>query len=402
MMRTVLVYRSDLLPYSQTFIREQILAYKGWRGVLVGRTLLDQLNLNGLEVRLLESEKGSPGGMIARIRRRFGNVSQCGSLRESWLDLLRRERPSLLHAHFGTDAIAAEPIARALDIPMIVTLHGYDINTHREWWESGRGGALLRRYPCRLLDLAAQPNVHFIAVSDAIRQRAIVFGINSDKLTTSYIGVDVSKFTPGTIPVSSRAPRVLFVGRLVENKGCEYLLQAMQIVKTHISNAELTIVGDGPLRADLETLSVRLGVDARFVGIASAEGVKNELDNASVFCLPSIRADNGDAEGFPLVLLEAQAAGLPVVSSAFGGAKEGILHEKSGYCLEEKDVLAMANGLVEILAHRDKAVEMGLAGRQFVSAKFNVQKCTENLEACYDNFVQSSQKWASKSFVKLL
>jgi glycosyltransferase involved in cell wall biosynthesis len=274
---------------------------------------------------------------------------------------------------------------------MVVTLHGYDINIHRDWWECGNGGASMRRYPRSLLRLAARPRTHFIAVSDAVRSRAIAYGIPSDKVTTSYIGVDVSKFAPGTQPPPERAPNVLFVGRLVEKKGCEYLLRAMQIVRSRIPGAALTIIGDGPLQTELRKLAGELGGGVRFCGALPAERVKAELHAARAFCLPSVQAANGDAEGFGLVLLEAQAAGVPVVSSAFGGAMEGILHGKSGYRFEERDVEALSNCLIDLLAHPDKAAAMGLAGRQFVSSRFDIHKCTETLERHYNQLAGFSE-----------
>ena len=382
-MRTVLVYCSHVLPYSQTFIKEQLSAYKTWRAVLVGRTLLHQLSLDGLDIRLLQRNEGKrlPARVLSRAVRYFGYCS-CSSV-------LLKENASLLHAHFGPNAIEAEAIARALNIPLLVTLHGYDINTHREWWESGMGGRDMKSYPRRLLRLAANPNSHFIAVSEAVRQRTIAYGIQASKLNTFYIGIDPDKFRPGTIPFEVRPARVLFIGRLVEKKGCEYLLRAMRLVKARVPEAQVHIIGDGPLRSNLEQLSGQLGVGARFVGALPPAHVKAELDNARVLCLPSVRAANGDAEGFGIVLLEAQAAGLPVVSSAFGGAKEGILEGKSGFQCEEKDIFVMADRLVEILSNPRRAFEMGLAGRRFVLDKFDINRCTRTLERFYDNVVMT-------------
>jgi glycosyltransferase involved in cell wall biosynthesis len=364
----VLVYRSDILPQSETFIKEQMLAYRNWRGLLIGRHLLHQLSLDGLEINLL-----AKGGPKARVLQRFG----------LGLGALRKMRPRLLHAHFGPEAVTAAPLGRALRLPMLVTLHGYDINIDREWWENGYGGEAMRSYPRRLLELAARPYIHFTAVSHALRSRAIAFGIPPQKVTVNYIGVDTDKFVPGPTPLYERSPRVLFVGRLVEKKGCEFLLRAMQIVRRHVPGAELAIIGDGPLRAELEILAGTFGGHTRFCGALPPHGVKRELDNTRVFCLPSIRAANGDAEGFGLVLLEAQAAGVPVVSSAFGGAREGILHEQSGYCFAEKDIDALSKHLTDLLIHPDRAAAMGLAARRFVSAAFNIRKCTETLEHLY-------------------
>jgi glycosyltransferase involved in cell wall biosynthesis len=376
---TVLVYRSNLLPFSETFIKAQLLAYKNWRGVLIGERLLHQLDLDGLDVRLFEAVASQRARFLGKVKKILG-LPRAG--------VLKREKPNLLHAHFGPDAVMAAPLAEALNVPLVATLHGFDINITRRWWEDGNAGAAMRRYPDSLLRLAARRNTHFIAVSDAIRRQAIAYGIPPQKITTCYIGVDVAKIRPGPIPVFERRRRVVFVGRLVEKKGCEYLLRAAQIAKSRIPGMELVIVGDGPLRSDLEKLSHALGVAAQFAGARPAQDVKAELDQAQLLCLPSIRAQNGDAEGFGLVLLEAQAAGVPVISSALGGADEGILHDVSGYRVEEGRVDALAGRMIEILSNPQKAAEMGRAGRRFVSSRFDIGQCTSTLERLYDHIAR--------------
>ena len=367
---TVLVYRSDMLPLSETFIKEQMTAYSNWRGLLMGRRLLGELDLEGLEVALLDN------GTVLRARNWLGFAPD--------LKILRQMRPRLLHVHFGPEAVAATPLARALRLPMLVTLHGYDINIHPDWWERGAGGARMRSYPRALRKLAQRRDVHFIAVSDAVRARALAYGIAPEKVTTCHIGVDTAKFAPGPVPMTSRPPCVLFVGRLVEKKGCDILLRAMAMVRRHLAEAEVAIVGDGPLRPGLEQLARNLGLDARFHGALPPQQVKAVMDEARVFCLPSVQAANGDAEGFGLVLLEAQAAGLPAVSSAFGGAREGILHGETGYHFEERDVEMLSSHLCRLLADPRKAAEMGRAARAFVVSRFHIKSCTAALEQVYD------------------
>jgi glycosyltransferase involved in cell wall biosynthesis len=379
---TVLVYRSNLLPFSETFIREQLQSYRNWRGILIGQKLVHQLDLEGLDVRLVGNGMNRADFLVQEARKYLG-------LSGLWRALLR-DRPSLLHAHFGTDAISAAPIAELLRIPLIVTLHGYDINIRPQWWKSGNGGTSMRQYPHALLKLAARLDVHFIAVSDAVQQQAILYGIPAQKITTQYIGVDVSRIQPGPVPIHKRSPRILFVGRLVEKKGCEYLLKAAKTVKARIPNLELVIVGDGPLRAGLEHLSHELDVGALFTGALAAADVKVELDRAQLLCLPSIHARNGDAEGFGLVLLEAQAAGVPVISSAMGGAEEGLIHGITGYQVEEGGIDALADGIIEILSNPHKAAAMGKAGRDFVSSRFDIHHCTQSLENLYDRIAKPS------------
>jgi glycosyltransferase involved in cell wall biosynthesis len=377
--KTVLIYHTELLPLSETFIKEQILALENWRAVLIGRRLLNKLPLDNLDVRILGPERSNLQSRLlwkaSRVLRTTPSYIKRG---------LEAERASLIHAHFGPDALDAWPLARALELPLLVTLHGYDINIRREWWEAGHAGLRMRLYPRRLLRLAREPRVNFIAVSEAIRRRAIDFGIPARKIAVSYIGVDTSKFTPGDKPIEQRPPHVLFVGRLVEKKGCQYLIEAMSIVQKTVPAARLIVVGGGPLRHDLECFARRLGVQADFRGAQSSADVKRELDAARVFCLPSVTAKSGDAEGFGLVLLEAQASGVPVVTSARGGATEGIRDGVTGFSFAEGDVGALAKTLINLLNDNIVLAEMAEQGPEYVSKAFNLADCARRLEDIYN------------------
>ena len=378
-MPKVLVYRSALLPLSETFIKEQILAYRRWQAVLIGMYAVNELPLDGLDVRMLRPNKP---GYFTRFQWKFSRMRQ--SIPNSVANMLRREHASLLHAHFGLDALEAWPVARALQLPMLVTLHGYDININREWWEAGHGGSAMRDYPARLLELAKQPRVHFIAVSEAIRRRAMSCGIPEKKITVGYIGVDTSKFAPGGPPIVERERRVLFIGRLVEKKGCEYLLKAFARVQSVISDAFLIVVGDGPLRAPLQELAHYLGLQVKFRGARSSVEIWQEFQLAKALCLPSITAENGDAEGLGIVLLEAQASGVPVVTSAHGGSTEGISDGVTGFTFRERDVSTLSAHLISLLTDDNIARSMSAAGPEFIAQKFAIARCTEALESEYD------------------
>jgi glycosyltransferase involved in cell wall biosynthesis len=375
--KTVLVYRRRLLPYSNTFIADQMRAYQTWRGILFGRRMLRELPLDGVDVRLLKRDRSSfPGRVHERLLESLGRVHSIANL--------ARERPRLVHAHFGTDGVDAEAYARAMSIPLVVTLHGYDINVCREWWEAGHGGSRMRSYPERLLKLARQPFVHFIAVSNAIRERAIEYGIPEEKLTVRYVGVDTKRFAPAGRPVAERDPRVLFIGQLVENKGCEYLIRAVAEVQRTVPGVTLAILGDGELRDGLQRLADSLGVRAEFRGAVTSVDVAKELERARVCCLPSVTITNGASEAFGLVLLEAQSSGVPVVSSARGGSVEGLVDGVTGFRVRERDETALADRLLMLLADAPLAASMSEAARRFACASFEIGRKTAELETLYD------------------
>jgi glycosyltransferase involved in cell wall biosynthesis len=391
-MNKVLVCKTEVLHLSETFIREQILSYATWNAVLVGKRRVPGLVLDGLDVRMLGSnDQGRAADFTERVLRRL-NLGNPMSIRD-----LARERASLVHVHFATDAVEFWPVVRHLPMPMLVTLHGYDITTYKQYWESGAGGSPLMRFPRRLLAMARSPRVHFVAVSRAIKQRAIEFGIPESCIRVHHIGIDRAAFKSNGLPVVQRRLQILCVGRLVEKKGVAYLIQAYAKVRSRVPDARLVIVGDGPLGDELRALAVRLGVPVDFAGSLGREAITRLLDESRVFCLASVRAANGDAEGLPMVLLEAQAAGVPVVTSAHGGAEEGIVDGVTGMAFGERDVEALAEHLANLLTDDLRLTSMSAEAIAFVARNFDIHACTRSLECSYaeivgNNFDRSARR----------
>lgn len=380
----MIIYRAALLPRSETFIAEQAHALTRWQCTLVGESLVkDGVSLDGMDTLVL-----SGTGLIASFAARLGRKLHLPRLFA--LRALKRINARLVHVHFGTDAVDIWPTIRVLGLPMLVTLHGYDINIYREWWESGKGGKYRRNYPSRLLQLATEPKVHFIAVSEAIRNRAVAYGIPADKITVRYIGVDTEKFRPSGLPIIQRPKRILFVGRLVEKKGVKYLIRASKIIQELVTNVELVIAGDGPQHKELQQLTANLGVAAKFLGSLTGEQVRQEMQHAQILCLPSVTAGNGDAEGFGLVILEAQACGVPVVTSAEGGGREGIREGMTGAYVTAADEIALAATIAQFLSEPGALKRMAAAAPKFVHENFSLKLCTEELEANYDTWCSVS------------
>lgn len=377
--KTVLVVRSELLPYSETFVKAQVLAYSSWHPILVGLRRTDGLPVDELDVRMVPAARS----FAARAYRRV-----LTSLQVTPADIRRRlgsAKASLVHVHFGTDAVENWSWIKTLRVPVIVTLHGYDINIDRQWWQSPSRPRAQRRYPGLLLSLAANPRVHFVAVSNAIRQKALEWGIPQERISVRHIGVDLELFRDPGPPVTERRPRIVFVGRLVEKKGVEYLIRAFAAVRSSVPDAELVIIGEGRLRTRLQRLASDLAVPVRFEGILSSNQIRAQLLDSRVFCLPSVTAQNGDAEGFGLVLLEAQACGVPAVTSARGGADEGIIHGKTGFRFEERDVSAMSEHIVRLLVDDELALRMSTEARRNIEENFSLRVCTSALEDLYDS-----------------
>lgn len=399
-MATVLIYRRDLLAYSETFIVRQVHSLTRWQPILAGHVLPNGLSLDGLNIRsigLPDPSKVQQGGMLSRLRgpRTFNGTQfsfspyerakpSISAIRKMpWFPSLQASRPRLLHVHFGTNAEEAWPLAMALEIPMVVTLHGYDAGILPSVWESGIKGPRYLHYPAALREMAKH-GVKFIAVSDAAIAGAKQYGLTAASLRKILIGVDTKAIAASEIPMTARPRRVLFAGRFVEKKGAVHLIRAFANVLKVVPDAELTLMGDGYLEPELKRLVRLLALPVTFTGRLPVHRVLAEMRNARVLCVPSIRAQNGDSEGLPTVIPEAQASGLPVVTSAPSGATEGIVDGITGIAFPERDETALTAALIHYLTNDAAATDAAVAARRFAEDNLEMADRTRELEDYYD------------------
>jgi len=286
----------------------------------------------------------------------------------AWVRAIKTYAPELIHAHFFNDGLDAVRLGSLLEIPTITTVHGHDITKHEN-----AGSRSARRF----FDHVDR----VIAVSDFIATQALARGCPESKLTQHYIGIDLDKFRQEKC--ESETPSLLFVGRLVEKKGCTYLLQAMEKLKPRFPELRLTIIGDGDLEPILRQEAASRNLNVDFAGTASAEEIRQHLARCWLFVAPSVTAENGDAEGLGMVFLEAQALQTPVVSFRSGGLVEAVDEGSTALLSDEKDVAGLTQNIAELLENSGLRHNMGRAGRQRVERKFDVRKQCAKLESIY-------------------
>jgi colanic acid/amylovoran biosynthesis glycosyltransferase len=181
---------------------------------------------------------------------------------------------------------------------------------------------------------------------------------------------------------------VLYVGRLVPYKGCDYLLRAMKLVRLHRPEARLVVVGDGTFRASLERLNGELGVGAQFLGEQPQQTARLWLERARVFCCPSVTLESGMSEAFGNVFSEAQSMGVPVVSFRHGGIPETMREGVTGLLAPERDVEQLAAHLTRYLVDDSFWVRSREEGMRWVRQQLDVRSQTAKLEDLYDVVVR--------------
>ncbi len=371
--KPVIIFRNELLHYSETFIPAQINSLSSYEPYYVGTKVIDPQKLG--KAPLVVPFEGK-----SRIYRQL--FTRTGYIWQGWLKTIKAIQAKLIHAHFGIDGVLALPLARKTHLPLLVTFHGYDITSQDcSKYVSGWNYETYNRGRQILFKEAKS----FIAVSDFIRSQLIAKGCPEEKIIVHYIGIDTDKFTPDL--TINRKPVVLFVGRLVEKKGCEYLIRAMAQVQSVMPEVELVIIGDGILREKLEQLAAQLLYSYRFLGAQPPEIVKTWMNQSQLMAVPSVTAATGDTEGAPMVVLEAQAMGLPVVGSLHAGIPELVLEGETGLLAKEKDWKTLAEKIIFILKDNLFWHKLSQQGQERVNTSFNLRTQTQALENIYDRLI---------------
>jgi glycosyltransferase involved in cell wall biosynthesis len=268
-------------------------------------------------------------------------------------------------------------LASTLKVPLIITFHGGDVTiTDLRHQKTYLG---FRHYLANKGKLKTS-GATFFAVSKFVRRKLLEQGFPTERILVQYTGVDIKKFRPAS---TEDRPIILFVARFVEFKGAEFLIRAASEVQRQFPDVELVLIGDGPLRRELETLAKQSLRRFRFLGVLTAQEVSGWMNRASLLCMPSITTRSGEAEGFGMVCAEAQAVGKPVVAFKSGGIPEIISHENTGFLAAERDWQSLAGYLALLLQNAELRERFGRAGREVIVRQFNLEDCTRRLERVY-------------------
>lgn len=228
----------------------------------------------------------------------------------------------------------------------------------------------------------------FLPVAQTLARRLTQAGCDAGKVRVHRSGLALQRFAfEPNRAASTGSTRILSVGRLVAKKGFQYGVEAVGRLVASDRRVRYVIVGDGPMRAELQELVQALGLSdhVTFEGWKSHDDVLMQMRGAHALLVPSMTAGDGDEEGIPNVAKEAMALGLPVIATRHGGIPELIEDGVSGVLVPERDSAALAERLIEIIDHPERWARMREAARRRIEAEYDIERLNDELVALYQS-----------------
>lgn len=319
--------------------------------------------LGGLR-RLIASFPRCPGLLLESLWYRRRGAQCLASALTIRSDL---EDYDVLHCHFGCNGeLGALLKLLGIRARVVTTFHGYDIRDGLE-----RGSHLYQR----LFDAGDC----VLSISRYNEDNLKLLGLAPGKIVYHPVGIDLRKFTWREPRCDSSAGpvRLVTVARLSEEKGLDCGLRALKLVVDRLPERRIlwTILGSGPLAGPLEALAGKLGIQesVRFLGEATQQAVIRHLHESDLFVLPSL------AEALPVSLMEAQAVGLPAVTTRVGSTDEVVADGESGFIVPPGDAEALAEKLLFLVTHPHEWKAFGEAGRENMERTFDIQRLNDRL-----------------------
>lgn len=310
---------------------------------------------------------------------KYGKEAVSLSLLFQIIPFLEKGPYDIIHAHFGPSGnlgIFLKDL-KAIEGRVITTFHGFDMSRY------------IKDKGDNVYDFLFTNGDLFLPISEYWKNKLIKLGCSKHKIIVHRMGIDTNKFL-----FSPRKPRndkvkLLTIARLVEKKGVEYSIKAVAKVMKKHPNVEYIIIGDGPIKDKLEKLIADLRVvdSVKLLGWKNQEEIVELMKGADILLAPSVTSKDGDQEGIPVVLMEALAQGLPVLSTLHSGIPELVQDEISGFLIPERNVDTLTEKLIYLIEHPEIWSDMGRAGRAYVEKYYDINKLNDQLIVLYQQLL---------------
>ena len=288
---------------------------------------------------------------------------------------LRSERFALIHTHDYKGNALGGIAAKLAGVKIVSSARGY---TERS--------LPLKIY--KAIDLLILRFVsRVIAVSESLRQQLIAAGLPEERVVTIYNAIDVEAFTSETLHrvqglrdqlgIDDGQHVISIIGRLTPEKGHRYFLESARYTLKTLPGARFLVIGDGPLREQLEDFSASLGLNHAVSFLGYQRDIAAFMSISDIIVISSVR------EGLPNVLLEALALAKPVVATQVGGISEVLQDRETGLLVPPKDSRRLAEAIIYVLRNPKEAANLGARGKRLVSREFSVNRMAQKVAQVY-------------------
>jgi colanic acid/amylovoran biosynthesis glycosyltransferase len=272
---------------------------------------------------------------------------------------IAEKKPDVIYFHFATHAGELIILRRIFNIPFVVFFHGFDFSKDLPFDELN--------YPEMF-----RYGDWFFTNSNFAGMKVESLGCPKGKLSVVGLPVDDHQY-PHVVRSKKEKIRILTVGRLVEKKGLEYSIEAIARLLKKFPDLEYNIIGDGPLESGLlkQISECDAERNIRLLGSKNKAEVIEYMLSSDIFLLASVTAFDGETEGLPMVSLESQLTGMPIIATLHSGFTDSVLEGRSGFLVPERDVEALYNRLLWLIENPQVWEEFGKTGREHVMRNFS-------------------------------
>lgn len=332
---------------------------------------LEQINFN---VVVIDESQSLLSKIIYKVFKRISSKAQ-----NSLLSMIRKQSPDIIHLHYGTDAGLYLSFLHGLNIPTFVSFYGYECSGFPKRF-FGFGRWYLKTFVFKY-------STYVIAMSEDMKKDLVSLGCPEKKVIVHYYGTDVHHFYNQKDHQNKEIVNFLIISGFTPQKGHKYLIKAFSEAFKENNNIRLSIVGAGPLVCEIQNQVKELNLES-IVNLPGAVVYGSEdhlvyFKSHDVFVHPSITDVNGDKEGIPGAVVEAMAAGLPVITTSHAGIPYIIEDEKDGLLVPEKNLKLLKECILRLAKDAELRQFLSDNAQRRALSELDLIKNKKKLENCY-------------------